>query len=144
MKSEVFHDWCLGGSQAVSCGALAVSTGDRKKMRRGKPEGGKKSGFFLRIFSLTIKSRLFSMVFGIFFWFLHNAIILLMERECNVSFFTKKSPGPQRKNEPKKSGNGKKYEASEYPVFTAVKYLTVKKAEEWAAGAFESYFFSQL
>lgn len=107
MKSEVFHDWRLGGSQAVSCGALAVSTGDRKKMRRGKPEGGKKSGFFLRIFFLTIKSRLFSMVFGIFFWFLHNAIILLMERECNVSFFTKKSPGPQRKNEPKKSGNGK-------------------------------------
>ena len=76
-------------------------------MRRGKPEGGKKSGFFLRIFFLTIKSRLFSMVFGIFFWFLHNAIILLMERECNVSFFTKKSSGPQRKNEPKKSGNGK-------------------------------------
>ena len=66
MKSEVFHDWCLGGSQAVYCGGLAVSTGDRKKMRRGKPEGGKKSGFFLRIFSLTIKSRLFSMVFGIF------------------------------------------------------------------------------
>lgn len=32
------------------------------------------------------------MVFGIFFWFLHNAIILLMERECNVSFFTKKTP----------------------------------------------------
>ena len=47
------------------------------------------------------------MVFEIFFWFLHNAIILLMERECNVSFFTKKSPGPQRKNEPKKSGNEK-------------------------------------
>ena len=47
------------------------------------------------------------MVFGFFFWLLHNAIILLMERECNVSFFTKKSPGPQRKNEPKKSGNEK-------------------------------------
>ena len=144
MKSEVFHDWCLGGSQAVSCGALAVSTGDRKKMRSGKRESGKKSGFFLRIFSLTIKSRLFSMVFGIFFWFLHNAIILLMERECNVSFFTKKSPGPQRKNEPKKSGNEKKCEESEYVDFAAVKYLTVKKAKKRAAGAFESYFFSQL
>ena len=47
------------------------------------------------------------MVLGIFFWLFHNAIILLMERECNVSFFTKKSPGPQRKNEPKKSGNEK-------------------------------------
>lgn len=84
------------------------------------------------------------MVFGIFFWFLHNAIILLMERECNVSFFTKKSPGPQRKKRAEKIRKWKKYEKSGFPVFEAVKYLTVKKAEKWAAGAFESYFFSQL
>jgi len=38
----------------------------------------------------------------------------------------------------------KKHEESEYVDFAAVKYLTVKKAKKRAAGAYESYFFSQL
>ena len=82
------------------------------------------------------------MVFGIFFWLFHNAIILLMERECNVSFFTKKAPARSEKMRRKNQGI-KKYEESEYVAFAAAKYLTVKKAEKWAAGAYESYFFSQ-
>ena len=59
-------------------------------------------------------------------------------------FFHEKKPRPAAEKWAEKIRKWEKYEASEYPVFTAVKYLTVKKAEEWAAGAFESYFFSQL
>ena len=67
----------------------------------------KKERIFLKNFFPHNKKPPFLDGFRKFFWFLHNAIILLMERECNVSFFTKKSPGPQRKNEAKKSGNEK-------------------------------------
>lgn len=59
-------------------------------------------------------------------------------------FFHEKKPRPAAKKRAEKIRKRKKYEKSGFLVFEAVKYLTVKKAEKRAAGAFESYFFSQL
>lgn len=59
-------------------------------------------------------------------------------------FFHEKKPRPAAKKRAEKIRKWKKYEKSGFLDFEAVKYLTVKKAQKRAAGAFESYFFSQL
>lgn len=59
-------------------------------------------------------------------------------------FFHEKKPRPAAEKWAEKIRKWEKHEESEYVAFAAVKYLTVKKAKKRAAGAFESYFFSQL
>ena len=59
-------------------------------------------------------------------------------------FFHEKKPRPAAEKWAEKTRKWEKHEESEYVAFAAVKYLTVKKAKKRAAGAFKSYFFSQL
>ena len=151
MKGELFHDekwgfsrlvpwrfpsgflWCIGGFHRWQEKNAQRETGKRKKER-----------IFLKNFFPHNKKSPFLDGFRNFFLVPSQCYHTPYGKGMQCEFFHEKKPRPAAKKWAEKIRNWKKYDKSEFLAFEAVKYLTVKKAEKRAAGAYEPYFFSQL